>query len=114
MDFDGYFGEFFERIAPALGLAAIDWKLIEAEHARVLGRPLSPRRVTAVETDPMRDELPTQRIARLSNRLRDEHMLCCLIGALAEHARVFATVGVSHAVMLEPALAAAVETPDDR
>ena len=60
----------------------------------MLGRPLSARRVTAVETDPMRDELPTQRIARLSNRLRDEHMLRRLIDALAGHERVFATVGV--------------------
>jgi hypothetical protein len=84
------------------------------EHVRVLGRPLSARRVTAIETDPMHDDLPTQRIARLSNRLRDEHMLRRLIDALAEHRRVFATVGVTHAVMLEPALRAAVETRDHR
>ena len=32
-----------------------------------------------------------------------------LIDALAEHERVFATVGVSHAVMLEPALLASIE-----
>ncbi len=108
MDFDGYFRDFFDRIAPALDLA-IDWPLIEAEHVRVLGRPLAARRVTAIETDPMYDELPTQRISRLSNRLRDEYMLGRLIDALAEHERVFATVGVSHAVMLEPALVAAVE-----
>ena len=75
----------------------------------MLGRPLSARQVTAIETDPMRDELPTQRISRLSNRLRDEHMLGRLIAALDEHRRVFATVGVSHAVMLEPALRAAIE-----
>jgi hypothetical protein len=56
----------------------------------------------------MRDELITQRIARLSNRLRDEHMLGRLRAAVAEHGRVFATVGVSHAVMLEPALVAAL------
>src|SRR5437870_7053456 len=61
MDFDSYFGEFFERIAPALELAAIDWPLIDAEHARMLGRPLSARTVTAIETDPMHDDLPTQR-----------------------------------------------------
>ena len=109
MDFDGYFGEFFDRIAPGLELMAIDWSLIEAEHVRVLGRPLSARRVTAIETDPMYDDLPTQRISRLSNRLRDEHMLRRLIAALAEYERVFATVGVTHAVMLEPALLAAVE-----
>lgn len=109
MDFDGYFGDFFGRIAPALGLAAIDWPLVEREHLRVLGRPLAARSVTALETDPMRDDLPTQRIARLSNRLRDEHMLRRLTAVLAEHHRVFATVGVSHAVMLEPALRAAVE-----
>lgn len=47
MDFDGYFAEFFAHIAPALELATIDWPLIEAEHRRVLGRPLAPRRVTA-------------------------------------------------------------------
>jgi hypothetical protein len=41
-------------------------------------------------------------------------MLRRLVDALAEHERVFATVGVSHAVMLEPALRAAVETPDHR
>jgi hypothetical protein len=104
MDFDGYFGDFFARIAPGLGLAAIDWPLIEAEHLRVLGRPLEARRVTAIETDPMHDDLPTQRISRLSNRLRDAHMLRRLGEALADHARVFATVGVTHAVMLEPAL----------
>jgi hypothetical protein len=108
MDFDGYFGEFFDRIGPPLELA-IDWPLIEAEHLRVLGRALSARRVTALETDPMYDDLPTQRISRLSNRLRDEHMLRRLIDALTEHRRLFATVGVSHAVMLEPALRAAVE-----
>jgi hypothetical protein len=109
MDFDGYFADFFARIAPSLELS-IDWPLIEQEHRRVLGRPLSARSITAVETDPMRDELPTQRISRLSNRLRDEHMLGRLLAALDEHRRVFATVGVSHAVMLEPALRAAIET----
>jgi hypothetical protein len=41
----------------------------------------------------MRDALPTQRIARLSNRLRDEHMLGRLLAALAERTRVFATAG---------------------
>jgi hypothetical protein len=66
--------------------------------------------VTGVETDPMRDELPTQRIARSSNRLRDEHMLARLLEAQAAHERVFATVGVTHAVMLEPALRAAVDS----
>ncbi len=109
MDFDGYFAEFFAHIAPALELATIDWPLIEAEHRRVLGRPLAPRRVTAIETDPRYDDLPTQRIARWSNRRRDEYMLGRLLAALAEHERVFATVGVSHAVMLEPALRAAIE-----
>jgi hypothetical protein len=109
LDFDGYFAEFFAGIAPALELAAIDWPLVEAAHRRVLGRSLVARRVTAIETDPMYDDLPTQRISRLSNRLRDEHMLRCLTGALAVHQRVLATVGVTHAVMLEPALRAAVE-----
>jgi hypothetical protein len=104
MDFDLYFGEFFELIAPALGVPAIDWPLIEAEHGRLLGRPLHPRQITATETNPMLDELPTQRIARRSNRLRDEHMLARLLAAVQQHRRVFATVGVSHAVMLEPAL----------
>ena len=109
MDFDAYFGEFFGRIAPALELAAVDWPLVETEHLRVLGGPLKARQVTAIETDPMYDDLPTQRISRVSNRLRDEHMLCRLIDAMAEHQRVFATVGVTHAVMLEPALLAAAE-----
>lgn len=59
----------------------------------------------------MYDDIPTQRISRVSNRLRDEHMLRRLLVALAEHERVFATVGVTHAVMLEPALLAAVEQP---
>jgi hypothetical protein len=104
MDFDAYFGEFFELIAPALDLPNIDWPLIEREHARLLGRPLQPRHVTAAETNPMLSELPTQRIARRSNRLRDEYMLGRLLRAVAAHQRVFATVGVSHAVMLEPAL----------
>jgi hypothetical protein len=109
MDYDSYFGEFFELIAPALELAAIDWPLIDAEHARLLGRPLSARTVTAIETDPTHDDLPTQRISRLSNRLRDEYMLGRLVDALGAHERLFATVGVSHAVMLEPALLAAVD-----
>jgi len=109
LSFEGYFEEFFARIAPGLELTAIDWPLLEAAHRRVLGRPLSPRQVTAIETDPMRHDLPTQRIARWSNRRRDEHMLRRLLAALGEHRRVFATVGVSHAVMLEPALRAAVE-----
>jgi hypothetical protein len=103
MDFDRYFADFFALIGPALEIA-VDWPLIEREHARLLKRRLVPRSVTAVETDPMRDELPTQRISRVSNQLRDEHMLEQLLAALAAHRRVFATVGVSHAVMLEPAL----------
>lgn len=107
LDFDGYFADFFALIGPGLGLA-IDWPLIAREHARLLGRPLAARAVTARETDPMRDELPTQRISRLSNRLRDEHMLTVLLDAVASHRRVFASVGVSHAVMLEPALRAAL------
>lgn len=106
MDFDGYFGDFFARIAAALELDAIEWAHVEAEHRQVLGRPLQARRVTAFETDPMCDELVTQRISRLSNRLRDEHMLARLLDAQARYPRVFATVGVSHAVMLEPALRA--------
>ena len=106
MDFDAYFGEFFELIAPALDLPVIDWPLVEKEHLRVLNRRLSPRQVTATETNPMLNALPTQRIARRSNRLRDEHMLRRLVDALREHRCVFATVGVSHAVMLEPALRA--------
>jgi hypothetical protein len=104
MDFDAYFGEFFELIAPALELAAIDWPLIEGEHLRVVGHPLTARSVTGHETNPMRDDLVTQRIARRSNRLRDEHMLDRLSAALTEYRRVFAVVGVTHAVMLEPAL----------
>lgn len=108
MDFDGYFADFFSLIAPALELGELDWPLIEREHLRVLGAPLEARRVTARETDPMHDDLLTQRISRVSNRLRDAHMLGRLLEALAVHARVFATVGVSHAVMLEPALRAAV------
>ena len=108
MDFDAYFGEFLATIAPALGLAVLDWPRIEAEHVRVLGRPLVAAQVTATETNPMRDDLPTQRIARWSNRLRDERMLQQLLEALAAHRRVFASVGVTHAVMLEPALRAGV------
>jgi hypothetical protein len=105
MDFDGYFGDFFELIAPPLDLAAIDWPLVEREHLRVMGHPLDAPRVTGHETNPMRDELLTQRIAQRSNRLRDEHMLGRLLDASARHRRVFAVVGVTHAVMLEPALA---------
>lgn len=108
-DFDAYFSDFFDLIAPGLALS-IDWPLIEKEHRRILGRPLTAERVTAIETDPMQDGLRTQEIARLSNRLRDVHMLRCLLTALQEHERVFATVGVTHAVMLEPALRAAMET----
>ena len=111
MDFDAYFGEFFDTIAPALQLAAIDWPLIEAEHARLLRRPLRAEQVTGHETNPMLDDLPTQRIARWSNRRRDEYMLRRLLEALSEHERVFATVGVTHAVMLEPALRAGVSFP---
>jgi hypothetical protein len=106
MDFDVYFGEFFELIAPALDIAAIDWDMIDREHRRLLGRPLIARQVTATETNPMLNDLPTQHIARLSNRLRDEHILGQLLAALTAHERVFATIGVSHAVMLEPALRA--------
>ena len=108
MNFDGYFGDFFDLIAPPLGLDSIDWPLIEREHRRLMGSALRTSDVTAAETDPMRAELPTQRIATLSNRLRDEHMLNRLIESLDEHRRVFATVGVSHAVMLEPALRAGI------
>ena len=110
MDFDGYFRDFFALIAPALDLATIDWALVEREHLCVVGRPLAARLVTGHETDPLREELLTQRIARRSNRLRDEHMLGRLLTALASHRRVFATVGVTHAVMLEPALRDVGET----
>jgi hypothetical protein len=106
-DFSGYFGDFFERIAPGLGLATIEWSMIEAAHQRLVGRRLVVGSVTALETDPTRSEQLTQRIATFSNRMRDEHMLAALLAALELHPRVFATVGVSHAVMLEPALRAA-------
>lgn len=109
MDYNGYFREFFDLIGPPLGIERLDWPLIETEHLCVLGHPLSPREVTARETDPMLDHLPTQRISRLSNRRRDEHMLRRLLDTLRQHQRVFATVGVTHAVMLEPALRAAAE-----
>src|SRR5262245_10856200 len=108
MDFGAYFGEFFDTIAPALHLPGIDWPLVEAEHVRLLGRPLAAGQVTGLETNPMCDDLPTQRIARWSNRWRDEYMLRRLLESLREHQRVFATVGVTHAVMLEPALRAGV------
>lgn len=104
MDYDGYFRDFFDLIGPALGIEGLDWPLIEAEHLQVLGYRLSPREVTAEHTNPMRDELPTQRLSRLSNRLRDEFILDRLVIALQRHERVFATIGVTHAVMLEPAL----------
>jgi hypothetical protein len=107
-DFGAYFGEFFDTIGPALALETIDWPLIEAEHVRLLGRPLVSGQVTGLETNPMLDDLPTQRIARWSNRRRDEYMLRRLLEALRRHERVFATVGVTHAVMLEPALRAGV------
>jgi hypothetical protein len=97
MNFDGYFGDFFELIAPSLGLAAIDWPLIEREHVRVMGHPLAAGRVTGHETNPM----------------RDEHMLRRLLAASSDHRRVFAVVGVTHAVMLEPALRAP-DAPGDR
>lgn len=109
-DFGAYFGDFFEVIGPALQLDPIDWSLIEAEHARLLGRPLVAGQVTGLETNPMLDDVRTQRIARWSNRRRDEHMLRRLLEAVREHERVFATVGVTHAVMLEPALRAAVSS----
>lgn len=112
MDYNAYFRDFFDLIGPPLGIDALDWPLIEAEYLRVLGHPLSPHEVTAKETDPMYDDLPTQRISRRSNRLRDEHMLGCLVDAFRQHERVFATVGVTHAVMLEPALRAAIEHPE--
>jgi len=112
-DFNAYFGDFFDLIGPGLE-TAIDWPCIEAEHRRLLGAPLAVARITARETDPMSDDLPTQRISRLSNRLRDEHMLHCLIDAFGRHRCVFATVGVSHAVMLQPALLAAAQEVDRR
>lgn len=108
MDFAAYFAEFFETIAPGLGFGAIDWPLVDREHERLLGRPLVPAAVTAELTNPLSDALPTQRIAQRSNRRRDEHMLRCLLAAAAKHPRVLATVGVTHAVMLEPALRSAL------
>jgi hypothetical protein len=108
MDRAAYFAEFFATIGPPLGLPAIEWARVEQAHERVLGRPLVADAVSAHETDPTADALPTQRIARRSNRLRDEHMLRELIDAVAVHRRVFAAVGVSHAVMLERALRVAL------
>src|SRR5262249_23580861 len=103
--------EFFAIIAPPLDGAPLDWPLIEAEYVRLLGQRLVARQVTAKETDPLLSDLPTQRIARLSNRLRDEHMLRRLLAVLAEDRAVFATVGVTHAVMLEPALRVGADQP---
>ena len=108
MDFDGYFGDFFDLIAEPLGLGSIDWTLIGREHHRLLGRTLSPPAVTALDTDPLLNRTPLQRIASLSNRMRDEHMLRRLCETTRAHDCVFAAVGVSHAVMLEPALGAAL------
>ncbi len=110
LDYDGYFRDFFDLIGPPLEIDALDWPFIETEHRRVLGVSLEPHRVTAWQTDPMRDELATQRISRLSNRLRDAHMLDRLLAAVATHQRVLATVGVTHAVMLEPALRSSLAT----
>jgi len=109
MNFDGYFGDFFALIAPALGIERIGWPLIEAEHLRVMGMPLVRAEITGLQTDPLRDALPTQRIAARSNRMRDEHMLGRLLDAVSKYGRVFATVGVTHAVMLEPALRLALD-----
>ncbi len=109
MNFDAYFEEFFELIAPHLEVGRITWQLIESEHRRMLGVPLIAREVDGRMTDPTRVELPTQRIAAMSNRVRDEYMLHRLIESVSNYRRVFATVGVSHAVMLEPALRAALE-----
>lgn len=111
MDFAGYFEEFFATIAPGLDRTGVDWPLVEAEHARLLGRPLVAAQVTATETNPMLSDLPTQRIATWSNRQRDEYMLGCLLDAVAAHRRVFASVGVTHAVMLAPALRAGLAPP---
>ncbi len=107
MDFASYFEEFFELIAPPLGLESIEWPMVEREYAALLHKPLSVASITGFETDPTLDGLPTQRIATYSNRLRDEHMLARLLQAWDDHGRVFATIGVTHAVMLEPALRAA-------
>jgi hypothetical protein len=107
MDMPTYFAEFFELIGPALGLPGLDWPRVEAEHRRVFGAPLERRAVTSELTDPLRRELTTQRIATWSNRLRDRYVLGYLLDAVAEHGRVFAAIGVTHAVMLEPALWAA-------
>ncbi len=111
MDFAGYFGDFFDLIAEPLGLGSIDWDLIGREHRRLLGRSLHPQAITAVDTDPLLRRTPLQRIASLSNRMRDEHMLRRLGEATRAHPRVFAAVGVSHAVMLEPALTAELRRP---
>lgn len=109
MDFDAYFRDFFDLISPGLGLGRLDWPLVQREHQRVFGFALVPRQVDASLTDPTRTEVLTQRIARDSNRMRDEWMLKGLLQATRAHRRVFATVGVTHAVMLEPALRAALE-----
>lgn len=116
MDFEGYFRDFFELIAPGLGLDSLGWKEADAACQQVFGGIPEARRVDAVWTDPMREELPTQRVARLSNRHRDLHMLRALRQAAERFPRVFATVGVTHAVMLEPALRELYDgrnSPDD-
>jgi hypothetical protein len=105
-DFEAYFTDFFALIAPPLGLERLEWERIETAHRRILGHRLVREAVGAELTDPMRDDLPTQRFARLSNRWRDEHMLRCLDAATRMHPRVFGCLGVTHAVMLEPALRA--------
>ena len=72
-------------------------------------RPFIMQALTGNESDP---DLPQHLHGTIDKaeylRLRDEYMLGRLVCALGAHDRVFATVGVSHAVMLEPALLTAV------
>ena len=105
MDFDGYFGEFFDLIAPALDLAAIDWPL---------HRGRAPARARASAGGAARDG--ASRRIRCTTICRRSGSRACRIACATStcsavcsmrwptHERVFATVGVSHAVMLEPAL----------
>lgn len=110
-EYERYFARFLRRLANPLTMPSVSMRDVAVEYRRVFGRDFVPGDVTRELTDPMPGLLLTQRISRVSTRLRDEHMIAALLAAQRSHGRVFAVVGASHVVMQERVLRARLSAP---
>jgi len=93
------------RLAPLVGLREAEaGEALRRAWERELHRPFAPEAVTTAWHDPRYDDLPTQRMFRESNGLREPYMLERLLSASRGGARVFAALGEGHVCDLRPGL----------